>query len=190
MTTESEKQVHMHKDLFDRSKNAIENGCYFESILLEYAAIEGRLEVILGILGLPCNKDLNPEQRSSVMISHRIQCLNYICKNNINFKTTKLDNNFFSNNGVLKKWIKERNTFIHGLYKSSEKYTQRIKDAEKLAADGYEITRLLYNEAKRLRRLSKNHPEQFQNCNGMCRKSNCKVNPLIIINNTETDNNT
>lgn len=187
MTTESEKQVHMHKDLFDRSKNVIENGCYFEAILLEYAAIEGRLEVILGILGLPCNKALDAKQRESVKISYRIECLNFIRKNSINFKSSKLDIDFFSNKGILNKWIKERNTFIHGLYKSSDKYTQRIKDAEKLAADGYEITKLLYNEAKRLRRLSKNHPEQFQNCYGMCRKSKCKVNPLIKINNTEND---
>ena len=46
----------------------IQNGYYLEAILMEYAAIESRLESVCGVLGLPCGqkcrcrKDIVPEQ--------------------------------------------------------------------------------------------------------------------------------
>lgn len=51
--TLSEKQRVMHKDMFDKVKNALQNGFYFEALFLEYSAIEGRLEVISGLLSMP-----------------------------------------------------------------------------------------------------------------------------------------
>ena len=65
----------MHKNFFDRCENAIENEFYMEAILMEYAAIESRLEVILGLVGMPCNKFIEDNERKKVQISHRISCV-------------------------------------------------------------------------------------------------------------------
>ena len=80
MNETQKKQVAMHKDFFDRCKTAIDHGFYMEAILLEYAAMESRLEIILGVLGLPCNKYLEPDLRRKTKISHRISCLEYMYK--------------------------------------------------------------------------------------------------------------
>ena len=56
-----ELQRLMHKDFFDRCVFAINQGFYMEAILMEYAAIESRMETLLSILGLPCNKFLPDE---------------------------------------------------------------------------------------------------------------------------------
>ncbi len=55
------------------------------------AAIEGRLEVILGILGAPCNKNADPVERRKVNISHRINCLEKIYNSDLQIGNTKLD---------------------------------------------------------------------------------------------------
>ena len=68
-------QREMHKDFFDRCRNAIDNGCYFEAVLMEYASIEARLEVIMGVIGLPCNKQLSSKERQSIIICHNGYCL-------------------------------------------------------------------------------------------------------------------
>ena len=70
----------MHTDFFDRCESAIQNGFYFEAIIMEYAAIESRLEVICGVLGFPCGKDC--KCRKDIMIGSRIDCLRkYRCDN-------------------------------------------------------------------------------------------------------------
>jgi len=81
----------MHMDFFDRTMLAIDNGFYLEAIFREHAAIEGRLEAILGILGAPCNKYANPTERRKVNISHRINCMKRIYKSVISIGNTKLD---------------------------------------------------------------------------------------------------
>ena len=85
------KQVEMHKNLFDRCQAAIEGQFYLEAMFLEYAAIEGRLEVILGLLGTPCDKNLEGELRHRVNISDRIQCLKKARKSLPVFEKTKLE---------------------------------------------------------------------------------------------------
>lgn len=65
----------MHKDLFDKCREAVERGFFFEAVLLEYAGIEGRLEAMPGILGMPCSKDTDKNQRIKILISNRINCL-------------------------------------------------------------------------------------------------------------------
>ncbi len=170
----AKQQVTMHRDMFDRCRAAIENGYFLEAIFLEYAAIEGRLEVILGILGMPCNKYLEPKIRKKINVSDRIECLHYYRKNCSCFTTTKLPPNFFSSKGTLKKWIDNRNTYIHGLYKRAEVYTGRKNDSKRIAEEGYEYTRLLYNEARRLSRLAKNHPDILAESSRKCRKSKCQ----------------
>ena len=168
------QQVDMHSDYFVRAENAVENRFYFEAIFLEYAAIEGRLEVILGVLGLPCNKDLPKEKRKLVNISDRIECLRKY--RNINpdvFMRTKLPKYFFTRHGELQSWINKRNTFVHGLLKNVDEYAERKKDSYDIAKQGLEYSRLLYNETKRIRRLVKNHPELFAKAVIICQNSNC-----------------
>lgn len=156
------KQAIMHKNFFDKCQFAIDNGFYLEAIFLEYAAIEGRLEIICGVLGLPCNKDLTPQKRKDIKISKRIECINKVKNANEElFKNTNLDSCFFTNKGVLKKWITDRNTYIHGLYKNAEKYDGRKSKCRELAVSGKEYARLLYNENSRLKRMKKNRPELF-----------------------------
>ncbi len=159
-----QSQVGMHKDFFDRCKFAIENGFYLEAIILEYAAIESRLESICGILGLPCNKELDPKQRESIKISQRIVCLKKVRNRNKElFEKCKLKDDFFYKSTGLDKWTEVRNNYVHGLYKDVIKYRARNRSMKKDAEDGYEIARLLYNETKRLRRLKNSKPELFEN---------------------------
>ena len=121
------RQVDMHRDFFSRAEYAVENRFYLEAIFLEYAAIEGRLEVILGVLGFPCNKELADEKRKHVNISDRIECLRKYRNNNPDvFKRTKLPNNYFTKHGKLQSWIKKRNTFVHGLLKNVDEYAEIV----------------------------------------------------------------
>ena len=165
------KQVEMHTNFFDRCREAITNQYYLEAIFMEYAAIEGRLEAILGIIGEPCNKNLSKEIRRRINISHRLECLNRARKGMPVFEHTKLPWNFFTGKSAFAKWISKRNQYIHGLFKSETDYSSRIAGAKRLAEEGFEICRLLYNEAKRLNRLRKSHPELFENislCDKLC----------------------
>ena len=169
-----QKQVEMHKNFFDKCQFAIDNGFYLEAIFLEYAAIESRLEIICGVLGLPCNKDLKPQLRKDIKISKRIECINKVKNANEElFKNTKLDSCFFTNKGVLKKWITDRNTYIHGLYKNAENYSKRKSNCKELAINGKDYARLLYNETARLKRLLKSHPELFENVRCTDKNGNC-----------------
>lgn len=167
-------QVTMHRDFFDRARIAIDNGFYLEAIFLEYAAIEGRLEIILGILGYPCNKEQSSSIRRRVNISDRIECLR-VCKNNnpTIFERTKLTENFFTQKGKLRRWVDDRNQYIHGLFKNAYTYNERKQNFKKLAENGLEYSRLLYNEVKRLRRLLNNHPDFFNNIILKCQNEEC-----------------
>lgn len=165
------KQVEMHKDFFDRCQAAIDSNFYLEAIFLEYAAIEGRLEVILGMLGAPCNKYLDSKTRCRINISRRIECLRKTRRELAIFEKTKLPITFFDKKSKLLNWIDKRNRFIHGLYKNEIEYTSRISGAKKLAEDGLVICRYLYNEASRIRRLRKSKPERFEEihfCDNIC----------------------
>ena len=150
----------MHQNFFDRCEKAIENDFYMEAILIEYAAIESRLEVMLGLIGMPCNKFLEASERKKIQISHRISCAKKFRKNSPLFENTKLSNKFFDN---LEKWINRRNTYVHGLYKNEIEYSSRLKGAKDLAEKGLNYTRLLYNEVNRLKRLKKNYPKKYEN---------------------------
>ena len=88
------KQIEMHMDFFDKTTFAIENGYYLEAMFREYAAIEGRLEILLGVLGAPCNKHLPFNQRKDMKISHRITCLSKHYKNTTGIGKTKLTPHF------------------------------------------------------------------------------------------------
>ena len=165
------KQVEMHKDFFDRCKFALDNGFYMEALLMEYAAIESRLEIILGVIGLPCSKYLEFELRKKINISNRIACLDHARKNSSIFQNSKLEKNFFKK---LKKWTDTRNQYIHGLYKNELIYKQRMSDVKTIAEKGYEYCRLLYNEAQRVRRVCKKNPELLDGTI-VCQSEKCTV---------------
>lgn len=174
MTDNEMKQVKMHSDFFERCEFAIESGYYLEAILMEYAAIESRLEAICGVLSFPCGRDCDCRER--IMISDRIECLRvYRNKNKNVFSGSKLPDNFFTGKGKLKTWILERNKRVHGLYKNEEDFQMKIDMNRKLAEDGYTYARLLYNETKRLRRLRKGHIELFDNAICKCKNENCNA---------------
>ena len=74
MPLPQQAQYKMHKSFFDDCSRAIENNFYMEAILMEYAAIEARMEILLGVIGLPCHQYQEPNVRKSIQISHRLNC--------------------------------------------------------------------------------------------------------------------
>jgi hypothetical protein len=173
--TESEKaMVDMHKDSFDRCRNAIQNGFYFEAILIEYAMIESRLEAFCGVIGFPCGKDC--QCRRDIKIITRIDCLRKFRNDNESFfAKTKMPLTFFSPKGELKTWIMERDKIVHGLFKDEIKYKNRLQISEDLAQRGFENARLLYNEVKRIRRIKKDRPFLFESGMLHCNNKKCKA---------------
>ena len=163
------KSVAMHKNFFDRAKSARDSGFYLEAVFLEYAAIEGRLEVLCGLFGCPCSKEIDPSDRRSINISQRVKCLKAIFKIHPACikRETKLDSSYWKSLG---EWLKKRNIYVHGLYKRAEEYVARGNDAQVLAEQGYEYTRLLYNEVKRIRRLYHNHSEEMAFDGTICKE--------------------
>lgn len=170
-------QVAMHKNFFDSVDSAIEGGFYLEAVFREYAAIESRLEALLGVLGAPCGRMvLQDGDRRKVQISHRVECLKKIYCASENIGKTKLDNSFFNS---LEAWIKNRNIYVHGLYKGEEKYNERSKASEKLAKEGKDLAKYLYNEVKRVRRYISSHPDVVL-CTKHCYNSSCNYRDLSM----------
>lgn len=169
------KAVGMHASFFDKAKAAIDNGYYFEAIMYEYAAIEGRLEIICGLLGCPCNKDIATDIRRKIAIGNRIECLKRIYKNHPACKNGKIqiNNSFWKS---LKNWTMERNKYVHGLYKNPVEYTQRLSERERIAVTGLDFANMLYNETKRLRRIRKTHPEIVEYSENRCKSKRCILN--------------
>lgn len=166
------KSIAVHKSFFDRARAAIDNGYYLEAVMCDYAAIEGRLEVICGLLGCPCNRELDPLTRSNIRISHRIKCLKALYKKHpacVN-STSKITKEFWES---LKRWTNSRNIYVHGLYKRPELYEQRLAERKQLAEDGLELATLLYNEAKRIRRLKQSYPEKMEFDGQRCKGNIC-----------------
>ncbi|MBR3098186.1 MAG: hypothetical protein IKH18_01250 [Clostridia bacterium] len=169
MTEVENNLVKMHTDFFIRCEYAIQNGYYLEAILMEYAAIESRLESVCGVLGLPCGQRCRC--RKDVKISTRIECLRaYRNKNRNIFSKSKLPNHFFTDKGELRNWIRERDIRVHGLYKDGAAFHDKIGKNEELAKQGYEYAKLLYNEVKRLRRIKVNHGDLLNEAAACCKK--------------------
>lgn len=171
-STEKKTATAVHKGFFDKSRMAIDSGYYLEAVMYEYSAIEGRLEVICGLLGCPCNKELDANTRNKINISSRISCLKTLYKNHpaCICSNTRIDNKYWEK---LNKWRKARNIYVHGLYKRPELFVSRMEDAKALATEGIEIARILYNEAKRIRRLQKSHPEMLNYDEKRCKGDRC-----------------
>ena len=165
-------QVAMHYDYFIKTELAIHNGFYLEAIFREYAAIEGRLEIILGLLGAPCNKYANDKERRKIDISHRINCLSKIYTTTTTLENTKLDAEFFNK---LNRWRNSRNIIVHGFYKNEMKYHERSAKNKTLAEDGLLLSRMLYNEVKRLRRYQKSHTATNLSEVSRCYEQHCNM---------------
>jgi hypothetical protein len=169
MSTDKGKQQHlMHKDFFDQARKACRQGFYFETIMLCYAALEGRLEVMMELLGAPCHRGLPDEQRRNIKISQRVKCAKaaYALGSALNGKWTSAA---FKE---LDDWLVERNRLVHGLYKNVEKYDFGKAEVKNLAEAGLELTRLLYREIERLKGLIKKTPQI--NIAVKCKNENCK----------------
>ena len=160
--------VEVHKSFFDRAKNAYEMGYHLEAVFLKYAAIEGRLEVLCGLFSCPCNKFLPDSLRKDIGITQRAKCLRTIYKKHpacVNPRC-KLNKEFWDSLG---KWIRERNTYVHGLYKRTDEYVTRNAATHDLSKRGLEISKLLYSEVKRIRRLEKNHTKEMRFEESLCK---------------------
>lgn len=171
------KQLKMHKNFFATCEKAINEGAYLEALLLEYAALESRLEVILGVLGCPCGFDLDEKEREKINISNRIQCLNYMHNNANIFKNDKKCDAALYSNTKLDKWRTDRNAYIHLLYKDATLYDQRRNECKKIAEEGLEYCKEIYREANRLKYQKQHHPEKFVDENIKCRAKACSCNP-------------
>lgn len=173
MTEEQKKQVIMHADFFAKCQFAIDNGFYLEAVLMEYAAIESRLESLCGYLEFPCNKKC--KNRKDVKISQRIDCIrSCVITNKKAFEKSKLPVDFFSDKGNLKTWIRERDCRVHGLYKNAQEYSNRVAENKILAEDGLKYARMLYNEVKRVGRITKTHRELFSLIPSKCKNKKCE----------------
>ena len=172
---DKEKQVAMHKDFFDRTQSAIDQGFFLEAVFAEYAAMESRLEVLCGVLQAPCSKDAADQDRKDIKISHRIKCLSTIYKADERLSRSKLDHKFWKD---IEKWCNQRNRLIHGLYKNEIDYESRIIQSREFAEEGFVLCRKLYNEAKRLRRNIKDHAVENADLCINCKKASCKLSTL------------
>lgn len=164
-----EKQRVMHKDMFDKIKNALQNGFYFEALFLEYSAIDGRLEVMSGLLSMPCNKDIESNKRRLINISNRIKCIGIAYKKERLLQSGRYISQKFWQN--LAKWIENRNMFMHGLLKNAELYNSRLAEITTVAENGFNFLSCLYNEVHRIKRLYKkeNHICSNSPCLQKCR---------------------
>lgn len=173
-----DKSVLMHKNMFDRMKSSIDQGFYLEGLFCAYAAIEGRLEVICGLLDCPCNKFIGKKIRKEIKISHRIACLTKLYKKH----AVCLDNGCKLTNkewNYLNSWIKKRNIYVHGLYKCADQYQTRMNEVKELAEEGERLAKLLYNEVKRLRRRRDANSCLFQYCGERCKSKSCILSDFI-----------
>lgn len=167
-------QVVMHADFFDRCEFAIENGFYIEAVILEYAAIESRLESICGQLGFPCGQKC--EYRKDINISSRIGCLKCFWAQNYEvMKKSKIPAAFFAKGGELNAWIKKRNILVHGLYKDAFEYFNKLAENKKLAENGLTYARLLYNEANRIHRMRHSGRYAELQVKLLCKNKKCKA---------------
>ncbi|MBR2845064.1 MAG: hypothetical protein IKF00_07665 [Solobacterium sp.] len=155
-----EQRLHardVHNEFFERCQLAIDHGFYLEAILLEYSAMEARMKVIMSILGKPCSLCGETEITNRVGLSTKIKCLKVFVNNNPKFYKDAA----FTRTTLTKmmEWCNSRNARIHGLYSDTEKYEKIMKKNKKLAIDGLEYTKMLYEEAKRLRSINRYHHE-------------------------------
>ena len=155
-----------HKDIFDRCQSAINSGFYLEAILMEYAAMEARMKVIMTLFHKPCALCEDISITHDIGLQGKVDCFKYIIENNPSlFEKAKFTRSKAARMG---EFCKKRNIRIHGLLEDTDSYNKLMKDNQKIATRGYELLKLLYNETNRLKRIAKNHPELITQANVAC----------------------
>ena len=149
----------VHKDFFDKCQFAIDQGFYLEAMVMEYSAIENRMKIIMGIVGMPCTKCDDTNITYSIGLNKKIGCLRCFLSNKEVFEKSKLTTGKLNQ---LKDWCNSRNERIHRLYNNTEKYERMMSRNKKYAIKGLEFARLFYAEANRLKYMQKKHPEKMR----------------------------
>ena len=184
----AEQRLHardVHNEFFERCQLAIDNGFYLEAILLEYSAMEARMKVIMSILGKPCSLCEENEITNRIGLATKIKCLKSFADNNPKFYKEA----GFTRTTLKKMvdWCNSRNARIHGLYSDTEKYEKIMGKNKKLAIEGLEYTKMLYEEAKRLRSINRYHHEMLGSLSLECKDpyDACHSAANMIRENTE-----
>ncbi len=166
MDTEQRKKAQaMHKDFYDKINLAIEDGFYFEAYIREYNAMEARMKVIMGILGMPCEVCKNEDLTNAVGIGTKLNCLRSFLDNKPLFEKSKLTKKVLRE---INSWTQVRNKAIHRLYYNPEMYETTSRQIKEYSVKGKEYVRLIYNETERLKRLKKRKPELFIDSPSKC----------------------
>ena len=156
----------VHKDFFDRCQFAIDNKFYLEAIQLEYAAMEARMKVVMSLFELPCSLCTNSSITQRIGLRNKVMCFREIIENNPSlFENSKFTRAKASR---LLEFCESRNYRIHELLTDTERYHDFVRKDGKLARQGIELSKLLYNETSRLKRMKKAHPERFAEIIASC----------------------
>lgn len=160
MTVEQRQHAgKVHKDFFDRCQNAIDNGFYLEAMFMEYAAMEGRMKVIMSLFKNPCSLCDNTQITHNIGLPKKMECFLMVYETNpALFEKSKLPRSTIRR---MMEFCIKRNKRIHGLLENTDEYDKLMSHNKKLATKGLEYCKLLYNETNRLKRISKNHPEML-----------------------------
>lgn len=165
----------VHKSYFDKTKYAIDNGFYLEALCMEYASMEGRMKVLMREMGMECGIKKSAKDHPDVPLKRRFVCLKRAL-----FKHRKdvFEESYFNEKMFedIFAWIDMRNSTMHALYNDTEKYDEMVKKLKVLALKGYDYVITMYDEANRLKRLMKKHPEYKEKTKKGCdlNNSNCK----------------
>ena len=158
-TVDKMQQKQIHAQFYDRCKKAIDEGYYLEAMLLEYAYMEARVNRIMEVLNMPCALVQDTDIYRGIGLNRKVSCLKKFLKaDNKVLEKSHLKNKTLND---IKAWCNRRNDRIHNLYKDIDKYDETISKNKELALEGYEYSKLLSQEANRLKLLKEKHPELF-----------------------------
>lgn len=167
-----ERARKVHASFFDRCEEAIEKKYYLEAMCMEFASIEGRMYAIMRTLGFQCGTKKETREQPDIALSYRFKCLKKFLNDRTMFKDSYFKPEEIDEIGI---WLKNRNDRIHGLYCDTEKYDEVMNQNKKLALQGYYYSRKMYDEANRLKRLTKKNPNILKYFTGKCiiKNKNC-----------------
>ena len=164
-----EQRLHardVHNDYFRKTYEAIEHGFYLEAILLEYSAMESRMAVIMSILQRPCALCKDTSITNKIGLATKLKCYKELYnKNPTFFKESMIKKSMLTK---MIDWCNSRNARIHGLYSNTEKYEKLMNKNKRLAEDGYYYALVLYDEAKRLRKINRYYHDQLTALTDIC----------------------
>lgn len=173
----------VHKDFFDKCRNAIDNGFYLEALCMEYNAIESRAIVIMKLLEMPCGIYKDDIKAHSIGLATKLLCIRDFMDDETIFSKTKLYSDKYQKPekyiSKMRDWCESRNQRIHRLYDDVEKYDKIMANSRIIAIEGYDYAYTMYKEANRLKGLYKKHPEFFERKHCECKASKGTCMDLI-----------